>query len=173
MSLLRFVLGLASALAIAAVGQRWIPRFNQVCDPILIFVIYHSLWSRPGRDIIGGSVAGLTHDALTGGMYGQLGFVNTVVAFFCAQLRQRLVIQRPDRLAICFALVALVQQAVLAVLRFLFLASAELVPVWSVVIKMGTTGILGVGVFVLGARFRQRALQWRDVRRRKLTIETR
>ena len=173
MSVLRYLLGLALALVVAAAGQQWIARFNQICDPVLIFVIFHSLWSRRGRDIVGGSVAGLAHDALTGGPYGQLGFVNTVVAFVCAQLRQRLVIQRPGRLVVFFALVALVQQAVLAVLRFLFLANAELVPVWSVVAKMATTGILGVGVFMLSTRFRRKAQRWREVRRRKLTLEAR
>lgn len=173
MPFLRFLLGLALALAVHAFGQRFFGAFAQLVDPVLILVLYHSLRSRRGWDILGGSAAGLAYDAVTGGIYGQYGLVDTVVAAVCARLRQQLVLQRPGRLGVLFALLALVQQTVLAAVRFLVLAGAEQAPLWSVMAKMATTGVLGVAVFVIGSRLRRRAVRWREVRRRKLTIETR
>lgn len=173
MALLRFLLGLAFAIAVHAAGLRWLARFAQVVDPILILVLYHSLRSRPGWDVLGGAVAGLAHDALAGGIFGQFGFVDTVVAALCARLRQSLVIQRSERLGVLFALLALVQEAVLALLRFLLLPGVELTPPWAVLAKMLTTGVLGVAVLVVATRWRSRVAGWRETRRRRLTIEAR
>ncbi|RMH21848.1 MAG: rod shape-determining protein MreD [Acidobacteria bacterium] len=173
MHLLRFGLGLAAAVAAQVLGLRGLPSFSLWVDPILILVLYHSLASRPGWDILGGAVAGLVRDALGGGAYGQFGFSNTVVAYVTARLRQQLVIQRPWRLAVLFALLALVQQTVLAAVQFLLVADAELVPPWSVLAKSASTGLLGSLVYVVATRLRAEGGRWRERRRRRLTIGTR
>lgn len=173
MPLLRFLVGLAFAIAVHAAGLRWFDRFAQIFDPVLILVLHHSLRSRPGWDVLGGSTAGLAYDALSGGIYGQYGFANTVIAALCARLRQSLVIQRPERLGVLFALLALVQETTLAAVRFLLLPGVELTPPWAVVAKMVTTGVLGVLVVVVAGRWNRRVAGWRETRSRKLTIEAR
>ncbi len=70
MPLLRFLVGLAFAIAVHAAGLRWFDRFAQIFDPVLILVLHHSLRSRPGWDVLGGSTAGLAYGALSGGIDG-------------------------------------------------------------------------------------------------------
>ena len=172
MRLLRYLLGLAAAAAAHLAGLEISPLVPLMVDPILVFVLYHSLASGRGWDIVGGAGAGLAHDALTGGLYGQLGLVDTIIAFVCARLRRHLVILRPWRLGLFFGLLALMQQTLLALVRFVFLDVAELVPVWSVVAKVASTGFLGALVFTLVGRVRDRGNRRRR-RRRKPTIDPR
>lgn len=173
MGLLRYLLALAFAAAVHLLGVRASPLAPLVVDPILILVLYHSLVSRRGPDLVGGAVAGLVHDALTGGVYGQLGFVDTVTAYVCARSRQHLVILRPWRLGIVFAMLALLQQTLLAAVRLLLLDGVELMPPWSVPVKMVTTGVLGAAVFVIAGRLEGRAQRRRTRRSRKPTMDTR
>lgn len=172
MRLLKYLLGLALAVAIHLVGVRISPLVPLVLDPILILVLYHSLVSRRGPDIVGAAVAGLVHDALTGGVYGQLGFVDTVTAYVCSRSRRHLVILQPWRLGLFFALMALLQQTVLAAIRLLLLGGVEQLPPWSVAAKMATTGIFGALAFVAAGRVEGRSRR-RPPRLKKPTIDTR
>jgi|GEM_PF-6335003 len=156
MRLIRYLLALACAAALHLALLRVSPTMPQVIDEILILVLYHSQASRRGWDILGGATAGMVHDALTGGIYGQLGLVDTVTAFVCARSRQHLVIRRPWRLGLFFALMALFQQTLLAAVRLLLLDGVNLAPLWSVAAKMLTTGMFGAVVFWAAGRLRAR-----------------
>lgn len=170
MRLLRFALALATAATIHLAGLALSPVVPLMVDPILIFVLYHSLASGPGWDIVGGAGAGLGHDALTGGVFGQLGLVDTVTAYVCARLRRHLVILRPWRLGLFFGLLALLQQTLLALVRFVLLNGVELVPIWSVAAKMVTTGVFGAFIFTLASRLKNRDPRHRR-RSRKPTMD--
>lgn len=172
MRLLRYLLALSFATAAHLLSVQVSPLLPLVFDPILILVLYHSVVSRRGPDILGGAAAGLVHDALTGGVYGQLGFVDTVTAYVCSRLRQHLVILSPWRLGLFFALMALLQQTLLAAIRLLLLDGVEQMPPWSVAAKMVTTGILGAAAFVTAGRIEDRGNR-RARRHRKPTIDTR
>lgn len=173
MTAFRYLLGLLGAAAIWALGQRLSSGFGQLADPFLVLVVYHGLVSRPASAMVGGTAAGLVHDTLSGGIFGQLGLVDTLVAYGCSRLRRHLVWQRRGGIAVVFALMALTQRALLAAVQFLLVADAEMMPPWAVLATVATTGVLGAAVFTVGGRLRARAKRRREARNRKLTLETR
>ena len=170
MKLLRFVVGLVCATLLQALGLRVSSHFFLAVDPFLILVVYHSLDSTPAWSSIGGSIAGLAQDALSGGLYGLHGFANTLVAYASSRLRQRLVIQQSRQVGLLFVLAAAVQLAVLAVLQFLLVGGAELPGLGTMIARMASSGIAGAALFVLADRSRQWHGRWRARRRRRLKI---
>ncbi len=172
MRLVRYLLALAAVALVHIAGVRLSPIVPLLVDPILVLILYHSLESPRGWDIVGASVAGLVHDALTGGVYGQLGLVDTVTAYVCSRSRQHLVLLRSWRLGLFFSLLALLQQALLAAVRFLLLDGVEIMPWWSVAAKMVTTGVLGAMTIAVGGGLARRAKRRRREHRRKPTLGT-
>jgi rod shape-determining protein MreD len=172
MRLLRFLLALAAVALVHIAGVRLSPVVPLLVDPILVLILYHSLVSPRGWDIVGASVAGLVHDALTGGVYGQLGLVDTITAYVCSRSRRHLVLLRSWRLGLFFSLLALLQQMLLAAVRFLLLDGVEMMPWWSVAAKMVTTGVLGALAFIIGGGLARRAKRRHTEHRRKPTLDT-
>lgn len=171
MRYLRFLLGLAVATALHAVGMRLLPGYSLYVDVFLVLVVYHGLTATPAWGILGASIAGLVADALTGGPYGLYGFANTVVAYTEARLQQRLMLQQVFRLGLLFALVAAFQQAILAVLQRLVVHGAEAPGPGEMLAKMVSTGFLGMAVVMIATRVRTATRRWRLARSRRLTIE--
>ncbi|MEM1201939.1 MAG: rod shape-determining protein MreD [Acidobacteriota bacterium] len=149
---LRFLLGLVIAVVIHISGLRLSPHFGQWIDPFLILAIYHSLRFGPGWSALGGTVAGLVQDALSGGLYGLHGFANTLVAFVATRVRLRLVIQQPLQVGMLCFLAAALQQTVLASLQFSMTQGTELPSILDMGIKMVATGALGAGLYVLSGK---------------------
>ncbi|MCP4664323.1 MAG: rod shape-determining protein MreD [bacterium] len=171
MRLLRFAVGLVIATVVEVLGLHFFAPFGLVVDPFLILVVYTSLDSAPAWSIVGGSVAGLSQDALTGGLYGLHGFADTLVGWVSARLKQHMVIQRPGQVGLLFALAAGLQQALLAVLQFLMVPGSELPGPGATAAKIAVTGVLGAGLFVAAGRFGSWLREWRRRRRSRLTIE--
>ncbi len=171
MRFLRFAVGLVCATVVEVLGLHFFASFSLVVDPFLILVVYTSLDSGPAGSIVGGSAAGLSHDALSGGLYGLHGFANTLVGWVSARLKQHMVIQRPGQVGLLFALAAGLQQALLAVLQFLMVPGAELPGPGATAAKIATTGVVGVGLYIAAGRFRGGLREWRTRRSRRLTIE--
>ena len=170
MKLLRFIVGLVCATLLQVLGLRLSSHFSLAVDPFLILVIYHSLDSTPAWSSVGGSTAGLAHDALSGGLYGLHGFADTLVAYVSSRLQQRLVIQQPPQVGLLFVLAAALQLAILAVLQFLLVGGAELPGLGTMTARMASSGIAGAALYVLADKIRQWNRRWRARRRRRLKI---
>ena len=170
MKFLRFLAGLVLATLLQALGLRFFSHFSLVVDPFLILVVYHSLDSTPAWSSISGSVAGLAHDALSGGLYGLHGFANTLVGHASSRLQQRLVIQQPAQVGLLFVLAVAFQVAILASLQFLLVSGAELPGLRTMVARMVSSGFAGVALFVLAGMIREWRGRWRARRRRRLRI---
>ncbi len=154
MKLLRFIVGLVCAVLLQTVGLRLFARFALVFDPFLILVVYHSLDGSPAWSSVGGSVAGLAQDALSGRPYGLHGFANTLVAYTASRLQQRLVVQQPLQVGLLFVLSAALQLATLASLQFLMVSGAELPGLGSMAARLASSGAAGAMLFVVAGKAR-------------------
>lgn len=144
MRFLKFVAGLALAALLHFAGARVIPDFSQAVDLFLLVVALEARHGSPMAGMFAGLAAGLLADGLSGGPYGLYGFADTAVGFGIARAAQQLVVQRTTGLAGVFAAGAAAQQAILAALALVFRDHAELPdPLW-LLVKVGTTALLGL-----------------------------
>ncbi len=171
MRILRFAIGLLLAAALQTLGLHLTSSFFLAIDLFLLLAVYNSLDNGPTASMLGGSVAGLVQDALTGGLYGLHGFADTLVAWAAARLRQRLVIQQPIQVGLLFALTAALQQTILVMLQYLMVPSTLLPGLGVMVVRMATTGVAGSLLFLSAGRVRHRLGSWRESRRRRLGLE--
>ncbi len=170
MKFLRFIVGLVLAVLLQALGLRLFDNFALGFDPFLILVVYHSLDGSPAWSSIGGSVAGLAQDALSGGLFGLHGFANTFVAFASCRFRQRLVIQQPSQVGLLFVLSAALQLAILATLQFLIVSGAELPGLGSMAARLVSSGVAGATLYVMAGKARELDQQWRARRGTRLKL---
>lgn len=170
MKLFRFLVGLILVVLLQVLGVHFFSRFTLITDLFLILVVYHSLDNSPAWSSIGGSVAGLIQDVLSGGLYGLHGFANTLVAYISCRLKLRLVIQQPQQVGLLFALAAALQLAILAGLQVLLVGGAELPGPWVMLARTVTCGLGGTLLFALAGKARQVEGRWRAKRRRRLKI---
>ncbi len=144
MRFLKFVAGLGLAALLHFAGARLIPNFSQAVDLFLLVVALEARHGSPVAGMFAGLAAGLLADGLSGGPFGLHGFADTAVGFGIARAAQQLVVQRTTGLAGVFAAGAAAQQAILAGLALLFRDHAELPdPLW-LLVKVGTTALLGL-----------------------------
>lgn len=167
----RFAVGLLLATAFQILGVHLYGSFLLVVDLFLVLAVAASLDHGPVGSMLAGSAAGLAQDALTGGLFGLNGFADTFVAWAASRLRQRVVIQRPPEVGLLFALGAALQQTLLVLLQFLMLPGAELPGLEVMALRMVTAGLIGMTLFVLLRRSRQRLESWRERRRRRLALD--
>lgn len=173
MRLPRFLLGLVAATAVHVLGLKLAAGFARWLDPFLVLVVYHSLEAAPAAAILGGSLAGLARDALTGGTYGLNGFADTVAAYAVAAIEQRFVLQRPLQVGFLFALTAALVQLILAAVAVFLLTGVAPPEPDSVAWKMATAGGLGMLLVFLRNRLRGWQRGRRDPARRKLRLPPR
>ena len=166
---LRFVLALLLATTVQMLGQRH-GSFFLATDLLLLAAVYNSLESGPAGSMLGGTAAGLVQDTLTGGLFGLHGFANTLVAWAVVMLRQRLSIQQPLQIGLAFALAAALQLASIASLEYWMLPGAALPGIEVMVLRMVTTGILGVLTVTAVDRVRTRLSGWRHQRQQRLRL---
>ena len=168
MPVLRFLLALLAALALHFLGALVWEEMPRTIDPFLILVIYYGLRGDLIVALGVGLVAGLVTDAVTGGLYGLHGFADTIVGYGTAYAAQRLVIRRPPGVFLMFALAAAAQQAILVGLAVLLLAEPALPDLASTLIKVATTGALGVVAVWLRASSTRRMDAWKRARASRL-----
>ncbi len=171
MQIVRFLLGLLLATAGQVLGQKLFPHFFQLVDLFLVLAVYNALVVGPVGSMTGGSLAGLAHDALTGGLYGLYGFADTLVGWAAARLRQRIVVRQPAQMAMFFALAAAVQQVLVVVVTLLMLPASDFPGPSTMIARMATTAGIGTLVFVLAGRSRRYLAQWKQGRRKRLRIQ--
>ncbi|MEM9554827.1 MAG: rod shape-determining protein MreD [Acidobacteriota bacterium] len=167
----RYLAGLCLAAVVHVLGLRLSSGFFSIVDPFLILTVVHSLRHGPAWSAVGGSVAGLTEDALTGGLYGLFGFANTLVAYVSAQVQGRFVVQQPLQVALLCALAAALQVVTLSLLQFAMVAHGELPSAAATAAKMVTTGLAGSGLWMLTNRVRASISRRRLERSRRLRID--
>jgi rod shape-determining protein MreD len=77
------------AFARFTVGGRW------SIDLVLVAVAFIALKWGPGAGVIGGTIGGLTQDALAGGIIGVGGLAKTIVGFFMGVIGSQFIVARP------------------------------------------------------------------------------
>ena len=80
---------LQMAFARFTVGGRW------SLDLVLVAVVFVALKWGPGAGVFGGTLGGLTQDALAGGTIGVSGLAKTVVGFFVGVIGSQFVVAQP------------------------------------------------------------------------------
>ncbi len=170
MKLLRFGLGLALATALQTLGTALVPRFAEAIDLFLVLAVWNAITSSVRWSMVGGSVAGLCRDALSGGFYGLHGFADTLVAFVAVRVQQRLLVQAPLQIGFLFTLAAALQLATLMTLQALLIPGSEMPGIGSSVVRMVCCGLLGMILSISSARIQTTFERWREQRRRRLRI---
>ncbi|MEO1083129.1 MAG: rod shape-determining protein MreD [Acidobacteriota bacterium] len=172
MPLLRFLFGVLTAVFFWALSLKIHSGAAKVFDPFLIVVLYHSLRSPPLGSAGAGTVVGLVHDALTGGLYGLHGFANTLTGYLAGLVRQHFVIQQPTQVALFCLLGGAAQVVILGMLQFMLVRGSDLPNATDAAIKTGLTGGLGMVVYVLAGRFFSWDRGRRERRRNRLGLDT-
>lgn len=175
---MRFVFGLVVSVTAWSLAVRMGPIFAPVFDPLLVLVVYlavrQGVAGRPTGPLtcaFAGSVAGLVHDALTGGRLGLYGFADTLVAWTVAKVQQRMVIQQPLQIGLVGVLASAFQLTVLAFLQFLLVPSGQLPTLGSAVLRIAICGVLLVAVHLLAEQLRIRYARWREKRWSRLRFD--
>lgn len=167
---LRFAIALVVATVIHVAGLRLFPQFGLAVDLFLVLVVFNAMDGNTLAGLLGGMVAGLVTDSLTGGFFGLFGIADTVVGYGTAAAAQRLVIQRAASTLLIFSMAAAAQQLILLGLSVLLLPSPEIPEYPWVVVRALTTGALGVGLYVANNRLRSRVEVWRRGRKSKIRM---
>lgn len=168
---LRFAMALAVATLLQVAGVSLFPQFSLAVDFFLVIVVFNAMDGNSAAGMFGGTVAGLVTDGLTGGYFGLFGIANTVVGYGTAITAQRLVIQRPASSLLVFAVTAAAQQLILLGLSLLFLADADLPQYSWILVRVGTTGVLGGVLYLANRRMRSRLEMWRRTRKTRIRFE--
>ncbi len=158
---------LAAVLIHAAGAQAW-GDFPRAFDLLLICLVFNALDGDYLAGILGGLAVGLVTDALSGGLYGLHGFADTIMGYGTAFAAQRLVIRRATSMLFLFSLVAACQQVVLIGLTTLLVPDPGFPSLPWALVKVATTGVLGLTLDVAAKRLRLRWAGWQRGRASKL-----
>ena len=155
-------MGVAAVLQFA--GMQLFPWFTLAGDFFLGIAGFNAVDGSTLAGILGGCLAGLLTDALTGGPFGLYGFANTVVGFGTASAALRLVIQRASSSLLVFCLAAAAQQAVVLALAVLLLPMPGSPDLRWIGVKVATSGVLGLMLYLGRGRLLRRMEGWRRAR---------
>ena len=164
MRALRFGVALMAAALLQFAGMQFFPWFTLAVDFFLVIAVFNAMDGAVVAGMLGGCVAGLLMDAVTGGPFGLYGFANTVVGYGTATAALRLVIQRASSSLLVFCLAAAAQQAIILALALLLLPNPEAPDLRWVAVKVASTGLLGLGLYLGRGRFARRVDDWRRTR---------
>lgn len=168
MRALRFVAALGVAAVLQFAGMQLFPWFTLAVDFFLVIAVFGAMGGSLVAGMLGGCLAGLLTDALTGGPFGLYGFANTVVGYGTATAALRLVIQRASSSLLVFCLAAAAQQAVVLALALLLLPTPGAPDLRWIGVKVATTGILGLFLYLGRGRLLRRMDGWRRARTAKI-----
>ena len=171
MRALRFIVALGIAAILQFVGMQLFPWFTLAVDFFLVIAVFHAMDGATVAGMLGGCLAGLLTDALTGGPFGLYGFANTVVGYGTAHTALRLVIQRASSSLLVFCVAAAAQQAIVLALALLLLPMPGAPDLGWIVVKVVTTGVLGLALYLGRGRLLRRLDVWRRARTAKIRFE--
>lgn len=167
MQAVKFAVALALALAVHAVGAWMLPELPRFLDLFLVLTVLNALGGSGLGGLLGGTAAGLTHDALSGRLFGLHGFADTIVGYAVASAAQRLDLVGPGAVLVTVALATLFEEAIIVLLALLFTSPEPPDPVWVVVQALANAAV-GTILYLLAGR--ARALRDRTERRRSSKI---
>ncbi len=168
MPVVRFVLGLAAVVVLHFVGAQLSTDLPRLLDLFLILVVVYAVGGDLLVGILVGMAAGLTTDAITGGLYGLHGFADTIVGYGSAYAAQRLVIRRPFGVFLMFALASAAQQAILVGLVVMLLAEPALPGLTWTLARVAATGVVGLLFMLIRRRTLSRFELWKRTRTSRL-----
>lgn len=152
MGVLSYVAGLALALGVHAIGAWLTPEMPRVLDLFLVVTVLNALPGSSAAGLLGGTAAGLTHDALSGRLYGLHGFADTLVGYAVARAAQRLDLAGPGAVLVTLALATLLEEAVLVLLALLLTDPQPPEPVW-VMVEAVANAVVGTLAYLVATRF--------------------
>ena len=168
MRALRFGLALLAVSVLHFVGMQIFPWFFAAVDLFLVVLVFNAMDGDTLAGMLGGAAAGLLTDALTGGPFGLIGIADTIVGYSTAAAGQRLVIQRASSSLLVFCLAAAAQQALILGIAVLIVPNPEAPDLRWVLIKVASTGVLGLILYQTRARMLVRMDSWRRNRTSKV-----
>lgn len=167
MRVLKLGLALLFALAAHGVGTWLMPELPRFLDLFLVVTVLNALGGSSAGGLLGGTAAGLIHDALSGRLYGFHGFADTIVGYAVARAAQWLDLEGPGAVLVTVSLATLLEEAVLVLLALVFTAPEPPQPVW-VIVEAVANGATGTLLYVVAGR--ARSLRERAERRRMSKI---
>lgn len=168
MRALRFAAGLAAVTGLHFAGMQFFPWFGKAVDLFLVILVFHAIGGATLAGILGGCAAGLVTDAVTGGVFGLFGLADTVVGYGTATAAQRLVIQRASSSLLVFCFAAAAQQALILGVSLLFLPNPEAPDIRWVGVKVATSGVLGLALYLGSRQLQSRVEVWKRSRTAKI-----
>lgn len=165
MRALKVLAALAGALVIHLLGTWALPELPRYLDLFLVVTVVNALDGRSAPGLAVGMAAGLTHDALSGRLYGLHGFADTIIGYAVARAAQRLDIARPGAVLVTVGLATLLEQAVLVALAHLF-TEPEPPELLALLVRAVANGAVAAIVWAATARFRGARER---VRRKRMT----
>lgn len=153
MRAVKFVLALAFALGAHAVGTWMLPELPLFLDLFLVVTVLNALSGSSLGGLFGGTAAGLSHDALSGRLFGLHGFADTITGYAVARAAQRLDLAGPGAVLVTVALATLFEETVFVLLAVLFTDPEPPDPVW-VVIQALANAAAGTILYLVAGRAR-------------------
>ncbi|MEE8138260.1 MAG: hypothetical protein V3T81_05240 [Thermoanaerobaculia bacterium] len=166
---LKFGAALLAVVLVHVTAVRLLPTFPDYADLFLVLVVFNALDGDSLAGLLGGVSAGLVKDALSGGPFGLFGLIDTIIGYGTAYAAQRLVIQRATGVFLLFTLAAACQQVLLIGIALLLMLPEQAFS-W-VLVKVVTSGFLGVALLLANSRLRRQVESWRRSRRARIRFE--
>jgi rod shape-determining protein MreD len=138
---------LAAAITLqTTVGRFFVGRMT--IDLVLVAVVFVALSYGPVAGLLGGTVAGLAQDALSGGILGIGGLAKTIVGFFTGVIGSQFIVSSALPRFVMFFMATLVQTACfLGVYALLPDARATEVPYGKIALQAVGNGAIGLIAF--------------------------
>ncbi len=169
---LKFGAALLAVVLVHVTAVRLLPAFPVYADLFLVLVVFNALDGDSLAGLLGGVSAGLVKDALSGGPFGLFGLIDTIIGYGTAYAAQRLVIQRATGVFLLFTLAAACQQVLLiGIALLLMLPEQAFSSYYWVLVKVVTSGFLGVALLLANSRLRRQVESWRRSRRARIRFE--
>ncbi len=174
---LRFAAALLAVVLLQSAGVKLLEEFPLAVDLFLILVVFNALDGNTLAGLLGGVSAGLVADALSGSPFGIYGLVDTIIGYGTAYTAQRLVIQRTTGVLLLFALAAAAQQALLIGLDLLvypealFSSHSWISNYQWVLVKVITSGLLGITLLFVNTRLHRQLESWKRSRSDRIRFE--
>lgn len=138
-------------LAAAITLQTTVARFfvgRMTIDVVLIAVVFVALSFGPVAGLLGGSVAGLAEDALSGGVIGIGGLAMSIVGFLAGTIGSQFIVSSALPRFVMFFVATLVHTACfLGVHALLPDARSIAVPYGRTVVQAAANGVVGLLIF--------------------------
>ena len=142
MLLAKLAFGLFAAVLAHLAAAALAPEAPRFLDLFALVAILSGLSARPLVGLLGGVLAGFTHDLLAGSPFGLYAFADTFAGYLSARVSQRIVLERASAIMLATMVATLVQQSILYLLVTALLTDLTAQsPIWWVV-KAAANGLL-------------------------------